>query len=557
MIAELDLPARAVGSARLTHWAAQLLLPLTLLAVAVLVEVPRFSLTAPSLIDEWFGVAYSGSALHALLHGHYLSAGSDFQGRYRPGYSAIWNYAQWHLFGPPSLARAAAWGILRTAAFLVAVLLLARWLAGKSPSFRRPLLLLAPLAVVLTPQISVALTRFGPGEPMMVAGLVIGLALIGTGVRGLLLNERSRRRRVLAGVYAVVGYPIYLLGVYSKESSVALLVFVPFFVMWLWPWLRVQAARSRRRFAFVAALGALLITPLLQLGARLALAVIHSQSPWPNAHLTTGQKIFAAAISPFLGVPGVLGTWLWFIACQVAIVATVIAVRRRERHAWLLVGVLVTGFLMSAIPLARGPMPTWYYIPWIVAVATVAFRPVARANWRVVLLVIALVAVLVPVGTPSALADWTRTQQSSSEALNLAEGVVAAGCPLYLANFDIEQRVAIPLLFRFAHPSAVPDCAASPHAAYAVSWKNKALAPAFATHCQSTWQKLATADEVGFYRCGKFHSPPILDQYEASGEPTVTVVRVRWPARRPPPARIFQPLGHPKAWPIPAQRGSS
>src|SRR5207244_10573936 len=38
VIAELDLPARAVGSARLTRWAAQLLLPLTLFAVAVLVE---------------------------------------------------------------------------------------------------------------------------------------------------------------------------------------------------------------------------------------------------------------------------------------------------------------------------------------------------------------------------------------------------------------------------------------------------------------------------------------------------------------------------------------
>jgi len=41
-----------------------------------------------------------------------------------------------------------------------------------------------------------------------------------------------------------VGYLVYLFGVYSKETSVGLLVFAPFFVKWLGPAVR---ARVRRR----------------------------------------------------------------------------------------------------------------------------------------------------------------------------------------------------------------------------------------------------------------------------------------------------------------------
>lgn len=540
VIAEYGLPARVrPTSARIVYWTAQLLLPATVLGTGILLQAPRFSLTTPSLIDEWFAVAYSGSGLHALVHGHYLAAGSDFQGRYRPGYTAIWNYAQWHLFGGPSLAMAAVWGTLRIAAFFLAVCLLASWLAYRNLPFRRPLVLLAPMAVVFTPQIAVALTRYGPGEPMMVAGVVIGLTLVGTGARRLLSPETPREKRIVGTASIVVGYLMYLLGVYSKESAVALLAFVPFAFMWLRPWLRRAAPRT---MAYVGVLTLFLVAPLLHLGARLATAVLRQESPWPNAHLTLGQKIFAAAISPFLGVPGVLGTWIWFIACQIAIVGTIVAARRKERDAWLLAGVLLTGFLMSAIPLARGPMPTWYYIPWIVAVAAVSFRTVANADRTVMLPVLALVVLLVPYGTPAALANWTRTQRSGAEAINLSKSVAAVGCPLYLANFDIEQRVAVPLLFRFGQTSSIPRCAPGTRTAYAVSWKNKKLAPYFAVRCRSGWQRLPATNGIGFYRCASLDAARTLDQYEASGEPAVTVVRIRLRPNDPRPAQIFQPL---------------
>lgn len=539
-MAEYDVAARLPATSRLALWAGRLLLPLTAVGVATWIESTRFALRAPSLIDEWFALAYSGRAAHALFHGQYLAAGSDFAGRYRPGMSAIWNYAQWHLLGPASLGVADAWGILRTAAFFVAVWLLAKSLYGRPLRASSALLLIAPLAVVLTPPIAVALARFGPGEPLMVAGIVIGLTVIAHGARQLQTTS-SPRARGLAVLAIAVGYLAYLLGVYSKESSLALLAGLPFFVKWLAPQLSAEAARGWMARARLAGCGALLIAPPLHVGVHLGLAAIRGTSPWPNADLSFGLKIYAT-LSPLLGVPGVLGTWAWFLAVPVAIGVTVFEARRRNRVAWLLAGVLVTGYLMSAIPLARGPMPTWYYVPWVAAVAAVAFRGLAYASGRARLAVVALAVVLIPLSTPAALAEWKGTEQSGATAVSLSKGVVAAGCPLYLANFDIEQRVALPLLFRFGDTAKIPSCSPSSQQAYAVSWKNKPLNAGFAKGCAGGWRHVTAVDDVGLYRCSSLRPMHVLDQYSASGEPTVTVVRVQLPVRHPPPAQIFQPL---------------
>jgi hypothetical protein len=540
VLAEYDVAARLPATSRLALWAGRLALPLTALGVAAWIESARFALRAPSLIDEWFALSYSGRAAHGLLHGHYLAAGSDFAGRYRPGMSAVWNYAQWHLLGIASLGVADAWGIVRTAAFFVAVWLLAKSLFGRPLRASYTLLLLAPLAVVLTPPIAVALARFGPGEPLMVAGIVIGLSVIASGTRRLQCSD-SRRSRGLALLAIAVGYLAYLLGVYSKESSVALLAGLPFFAKWLAPELRAEAARGWIARARLGAFGALLIAPPLHVGVHLGLAAIRGTSPWPNAHLSVGLKIYAT-LSPLLGVPGVLGTWAWFLAVLVAIGVTGFEARRRNKDAWLLAGVLVTGYLMSAIPLTRGPMPTWYYIPWVAAVAAVAFRGLAYASGRARFAVVALATVLIPLSTPAALAEWKQTEQSGSTAISLSKGVVAAGCPLYLANFDIEQRVALPLLFGFGRTADIRSCSPSSQSAYAVSWKNKPLSAGFASGCRGGWTHVEAVDNVGLYRCSSLRPMRVLDQYSASGEPTVTVVRVQLPVRRPPPEQIFQPL---------------
>jgi hypothetical protein len=497
----------------------------------------------PSLIDEWFGVTYSGPALHALLHGHFFSSGLDFSGRYRPAYTAIWNYAQWHVPEGFSMTSAAGWGMLRIAVFLVAVWVLTSWLIGHASNVPRPLLWLAPAAVALTPGIADDLARYGPGDPMMVAGLIIGLAMIGAGVRRLAFDAQASKGHASAAAAVIaLGYLVYLVGVYSKEASFCLLAFVPFFLIWLATSDgRYAAPRSRKVWVLLVGLAVLLVAPLLHVATHLALSLTSGERPYPAAEHSLVAKVYAAGLSPLFGYPPVLQTWLWFAAAPGAIIVVVTTARRREPEAWLLLGVLTTGFLMTSLALARGEIGSWYYIPWIVAVAAVGTRGLARTNMSLFLGIAALVAVTGVSGTRTALADWAHNERSGSTAVEIAKGVVNASCPLYLTSFDIERRVAIPLLFRHAQARPIESCSPSSSEAYALSWANAPLSPQFAARCTSRWQSLGTVDELGTYRCRSLSSAAVPDQNAASGYPKIQVVALHPSTQLPRPRTLFQP----------------
>ncbi|MFY9579618.1 MAG: hypothetical protein WAQ33_09865 [Gaiellaceae bacterium] len=521
---------------------ARRVIPIALLgSAAVWPEWARFRMTTPSLEDDWFGVTYSGQALHALLHGHYGASGLDFAGRYRPSYTAIWNYAQWNLFGRHSMATVAAWGVVRAALFLLAVWILAAWLLDRRSPFGRPLVWLAPFAIALTPGIAVSLARYGPGDPMMITGLVLGLALLGSGVRTLLVDRPTGRVRARAVGVIIVGYLVYLIGVYAKESSLCVLVFVPFFVAWLRPVLRTYALQSRAVRSLLTALAVVVLAPLVHVAVHLGLAFAAGERPYPVAH-TFGEKLLAGIVSPLLGAPGLMQTWLWTLAVPFSFAVVIETARRRDRDAWLLTGILVTGFLMSALSLARGEVATWYYIPWIVGVAVVAFRGLARTNLAQIAVGLLVVVVALSV-TRTELASSARMERSGSAAIEMAKGAVAAGCPVYLANFDIEQRVAIPLLFGFARAKRIHSCTRGSSEAYAVSWKRAHSAPVplgLASRCRSAWRKVTVDGGASMYACSSFRAGGIPDQIEASGTPRVTVVRLRPTKRAPRPEHIFQ-----------------
>jgi hypothetical protein len=539
-VAYAQLRARAGTSRRLAAAVAVLVPVACLTAVSLGLQWVRFGMLTPSLIDDWFAVTYSSGALHALFDGEYLPSEVDFAGRFRPAYTAIWSYLQWHVPGGSSIETAAVWGMVRIAVFLMAVCILTRWLIGDRAS-PTPLLVWIPaLAVALTPAIAVDLARYGPGEPMMVAGLVLGLALVGSGVRKLLLRATGRRNRVLALTAIAAGYVVYLFGVYSKEASICLLAFVPFFLQWAVPVLRGYALRTRTRFFLVVA-GAFLVAPLIHLATHLTLAFVAGERPYPDVDLSLRTKLFAALVSPFFGAPHALGTWLWSLAVPAAVAVAIAAVRRRERDGWLLVGTLVTGFLMSAVALARGPTPSWYYIPWVVAVAVVAFRAISRTNVLFKIAVTAFILATALASTRPAVAEWAQAERSGSTAVEFAKSAATAGCAVYLTNFDIEQRVAIPQLFRFARVQPVVPCADGSSEAYAVTWQGRRLPPEFAARCDSDWRPVAVRNQIGFLRCPSLDPARIPNQVQASGRPDVMVVRLRLTAEPPSPERLFQP----------------
>jgi hypothetical protein len=249
-------------------------------------------------------------------------------------------------------------------------------------------------------------------------------------------------------------------------------------------------------------------------------------------------KAYSVVVSPIIGQPNVLGTWLWFFAAPATVAVAIEAARRRERDAWLLAGILVTGFVMSGLSLARGEFGSWYYIPWLVAVSAVATYGLARATRRIQLMTALLILVIGPLGTQNALAKWSDRESARTHAIELAKGVTASGCGLYLANFDIEERVAIPLLYPFVEARPTPRCGRNSSVAYVVAWHANASPVELLVHCRHP-EGAATSGEVIAYRCAPF-SPRVPDQIAASGRPAVKVVRVRMPAHFPPAASLFR-----------------
>ena len=502
-------------------------------------ESVRLSMAAPSTVDDWFGITYSRTALHALLHGSYLSSPSDFLGRYRPAYAAIWNFAQWHLLGSPSVAKAAVWGALRVSLFVLAVYVLTAWITRERSISGRALLWLAPLVVVLTPRVALDLVAYGPNEPLMTAGLIIGLSLMGTTVRRLVVVRQPGWRRIVDGMALLVGYLVYLFGVYSKEASFCVLAFFPFFLMWLRPSLRTYIPRSRLGRFSLALLIVLTIAPLIHVATRLAMATLAGDKPYPIPHLGVGSKIYTTGISPLLGAPGALGTWLWFFAAPAAVLVAIDLAARRQRDAWLAFGVLLSGFLMSAVALSRGFDPSRYYIPWLVAVAAVGFRGLLRipTGFRVALATVAIVTLAY--GTNGTIDGWARAERGGGTAIELAKGVTSAGCPLYLANFGLERRVAIPELFPFVDGKPVASCQAT-RRAYALSWARMALPTGFASRCRPGWRTVVVRNDMALYSCLSFRGADIPDQIAASGRPGIDVVRLRLTPRAPNPHTLHQ-----------------
>jgi hypothetical protein len=503
-------------------------------------ESVRLSMATPSTVDDWFGITYSRTALHALLHGSYLSSPSDFAGRYRPAYAAIWNSVQWHLLGSPSVAKAAVWGALRVSLFVLAGYLLTAWITRERSMSARSLFWLAPLTVVLTPWVAVDLTAYGPNEPLMTAGLIVGLSLMGTSLRRLVVARTQGWRLVLDAMALLVGYMVYLFGVYSKEVSFCVLAFFPFLLMWLRPSVRLYIPRSRLGRFSLAGLIVLTIAPLIHVATRLAMATLAGDNPYPLPDFGLGTKIFAAGISPFLGAPGALGTWFWFFAAPAAVLVAIDLAVRRDRDAWLAFGVLLSGFLMSAVALSRGFNPSRYYIPWLVAVAAVGFRGLLRIpiGFRVGLASVAVA--LLAFGTNGSIAVWVRSERGGATAIEMAKSVVSAGCPLYLANFGIERRVAIPELFQFVAGRPVESCRGTSRA-YAMSWATKPLPRGFVGRCRSDWRPLEVRNYMTLYSCASFRGADVPDQIAASGRPGVDVVRLRVTRRAPNPHTLHQP----------------
>jgi hypothetical protein len=360
----------------------------------------------------------------------------------------------------------------------------------------------------------------------MVIGLVIGLLAIAKGMRAII---RRGRISVANATLVALGFALYVFGVYAKETSVAIVILVPFVLKAYGAEIREVTRSPGRPRTLMVLVTIALAAPLLHLGSHLLLTS-SGHANYAQAQATTPRVILVAGVFPFLGAPAVLGTFLWCIAVPVALVVSGQALYRRQRDGWVLLGVLATGLAMSSLALGRGDAPSRYYIPWIVAVAAVAMRALATPNRKIyAALVGGAVLVIALTSTRDALSTWAATERSGSTAVELAQPVVSGGCPLYLADFDVERRVAVPRLLRFIHSRPRERCGPATRTAFALTWHTTRLPAAFERRCDGSWTVLEARNDVTLSRCSAFRPGGFLDQDEAAHYPTVSVTRLRIP----------------------------
>jgi hypothetical protein len=322
--------------------------------------------------------------------------------------------------------------------------------------------------------------------------------------------------------------------------SVCLVVLLPFIAVWLARRLPGERRRALLTRPLVWSFVVLLLVPLAHVGIELAAAHMSGRTPYPVEVAAKQNSAAFAVISPLLGAPGALGTYLWTVGVVVALAVLAALIRQRSADAWLVGGTLLTGWVMTVFQLSDGQTPSRYYIPWIVAVAAVATRGLSSADRPVRVAAALVVCAVAPVAAHHALQNWLQGEQRGATAVDLAASVTNAQCRLYVANFDVERRVAIPRLLGFASAEPLPACGAGSREAYALTWTKKSLPATLTSQCVPSWRLAEQRNGVSLFRCERFSASGIPNQDAASGDPAAEVVQLQVPAQEPRPSVFFQ-----------------
>jgi hypothetical protein len=441
---------------------------------AVWAVSPRFVLTRPALIDDWWGITHSRPALASLLHFRYGSGSTDAPGRYRPAYSAVWDFLQWHTFDAPlHLVGPNAWNIARIGLFVAAIVCVAGIVQDRSAGKVRTGIVAAAAAllVISTPATAVDLARFGTGEPLMLGGLLGGGLLMLAAVQRTLERRAFGPHHSRAGTVAmfVAGYALYLLGAYTKEASVCLLVLLPFVYFHLeQKWREESVIHSPLwRIGSVRIAAVFLVAPLLHIGGH----VIEGA-----AHYERHGGAWSESLLSIVPSRSILGTPWWpmlFVALPVAL-AVVVATRRGVP--WLALGLVAAGCAFVGFQTATGDRPSRYFLPGIVFGA-VALAHLVSKSGRDAQAVFASVVLLVVATSPAraAVSRWTVVGRAENAALEQAARLDPLRCRVTFANFNLERRFALSELVPLVRGNRTT--VSCPRGRHTINWRPGLPAP--------------------------------------------------------------------------------
>jgi hypothetical protein len=406
---------------------------------------PRFHLR-PSLVDDWSAIARSPGQVHDMLRVAYHESG-----RFRPGF-AVWNYLQWHTFDAPGgIVGPNVWVIARIVllagglATFTAVLL--QWRRRElDPIWELCLVTLPPFVVLTTPLFGIDLARFGPQEPALLGGMMLGGSLLFLGTRRL-VGSGVLTPTVSAAALLVSGYVLWLFGTYQKETSVCALLLVPFLLLDHRSLRgRLKALDRRARRVLIVEL-VLVVLPILHVAYEtIAIAargeLVYGMSANPTrhgvGHVTSVLRAMSHALGSRIG-------WLLLVSVLVGALVTV----ARRRTDWTVLGLYVTAVAALVWSSQSGFAASRYFIPTIGLLAVGLALLVAQLPWFG-----RLVAVAVVIGVAAAsfsygrneLSKWAATERRENAFVDTVAAVQATGCHIVVTGLDLERQTALPVL---------------------------------------------------------------------------------------------------------------
>lgn len=508
--AELAAPRQQEAAARPasgpgTRWWV-LAVVLLLSGLAVWLTSLRFELDTPSLVDDWAAITKADDQL-----GEVLRFRNPEEQRFRPGWIA-WNYLQWYtLDAPHGMVGPNVWNVLRILV-LVGGLTLLTALALPPPRRRSEAALHAALAgipafvVVTAPKLTVDLARFGPQEPLLVGGIMLGGALLVLTAR-VLLDPQHAAFHPRTAALLVVGGGLWSLGVYHKETSLAALPLLAAALFAgrarLASWRRL----STRRRAGLVALGAVVTLPLLHVAYESLRIVLRGDLVY-DAEVDAGRGAWA----------GVDVLWHWadealpwagraFVVSAVVLTALAFALRRRLDVVAL--GALASGALAFAIAGQSGVLATRYYMPSYALFAVAFVLSLVRFPPLVQLAGLLLVVfAFVPLTEArNEVGLWAADERLDGAFIVAVAERVSAGCVVASAGLDEEPGQAFPVLMAIEGRASPPCPVGGTYSLAGPHDEGRALLGACAPG--ELQRDLDGRDLATLYWCPRLHTEPV------------------------------------------------
>jgi hypothetical protein len=436
---------------------------LIVMLVSLWLLSPRFSITGPALIDDWYVIRESGFAMHQLIN---LSLNTTLYdvGRFRPG---MWiaEWAQWHVLGgPKSMTGPNLWNLIR--AWLFGAGLCGAVVAGVRPEARRRLgrrwltaiAALPALVVLTTPGLIDNFARFVPQEPLLVGGMAAGLLLLLLAVR-LSTSLTGYWRTVAVTAAVIVGAVVWAFGVFMKETSITFICFVPFLLIELRDRWSDEVRAGRIVLGCVLAAFTLPFVYMVigtegapqhtlvygttipsGIGAWVSRLITATKQQWSYFLLIDGGSVWRG-----LGeaLP-LLIAWQWI---------------RERRPPWIAIGLAIlalAALTFQGIPLTFADR---YLIPScaLIAVALAVIAAESPLLARALGVAAGTLLVLINLSTThEKVSAYAAEGQAATRLVAVVSSLSPARCPVYLTHIDIERQSSIPELVALDGPPKRP-----------------------------------------------------------------------------------------------------